>query len=134
MYELAVCLVEQGHDVKFSVASFHGVLSELVVVVDACVSQQHRLVVLVGEVLRAVHVEFLRAQTWVKRVKNLFGDVQSIRGGDFLLKFHIVLVCLTDVVSVNLHLCDGVETVKKIFRGVAIGIANRIPYCLVKAA
>ena len=119
---------------KFSVASFHGVLSELVVVVDTSVSQQHSLVVLVGEVLRAVHVEFLRAQARVERIENLLRDVQGVRGGDFLLQFHIVLVCLTDVVSVNLHLCDGVETVKQIFRGVAIGIANRIPYCLVKAA
>ena len=132
MDELAVSLVEQRHDVKFSVASFHSVLIEVVVEVDASVGEQHRLVVLVCEVLRAVHDQVLRAQARVERIENLLRDVQSVRGGDLLLQLHVVLILCRDSSSSDFSLCDGVETIKEVCSGVTVGITHAIPDSVVE--
>ena len=125
--ELAVSLVEQRHDVKLAVASFHSVLIEVVVEVDASVGEQHRLVVLVCEILRAVHDQVLRAQARVERIENLLRDVQSVRSGDFLLQLHVVLVSCRDSASRDFSLCDGVEAIKEVCGSVTIGVTHAIP-------
>ena len=66
MDELAVHLVVEGNDGQATIAAFHRGLVILVVVHDAAVREQVGLVVLVGEVLRAVHDQILGPQSRVE--------------------------------------------------------------------
>ena len=68
--ELRISLVVERDDVQTVVGTFYCELVELVVVNETCVRSLVGIIVLVGEVLRAEHVEILGAQARVKRIQT----------------------------------------------------------------
>ena len=132
MDELRIRLVVERYDVETVVRTFDGELVELVVVNETCVRSLEGIIVLVGEVLRAEHVEILGAQARVKRIQNLLGDVASVVACDSLGELHVVALCGCNVTGGNLVLRNGIETIEQIERGVTIGVTNTFPDSIVQ--
>ena len=127
MDELRVSLVSQRAENQFVVGAFNGSLIVLRVVVDARMGQQIALVVLVREVLRAVHVARLGAKVRIQREEYLLGDVHGVGSGHHIVNLHVVTFLTGNLTAGNLSICDGVEAVEEVHRRVTGSVALTCP-------
>ena len=93
---LRVRLVSERTEDEFAVRTLDSRLIILRVVWNTAVGEQKTLVILIHEVLRAVHEESLRAKTRVEREQNLLSHVNGVGRGDGIRQFEVFAVLLSE--------------------------------------
>ena len=117
---------------EFAVRALHRRLIVFRVVRNTAVSKEIALIVLVSEVLRAVHQQILRTETRIQREENLLGDVHRISRSDSLRELHVIAVADSQIAVRHLLLGDSVKPVKKIMRRFAATVAHPVPDSIIK--
>lgn len=132
MHELRPGLVVEGAELQLAVRPLDGTLSVLGVVRYAPVGEQVAFVVLVDEVLRAIQVEVLRAQTRVEREKDLLSDVNGVGRSNRVGELHVVALGFSDRTIGDFLFGNRVEAVEQVGGGVTGGVASAVPHCIVQ--
>ena len=129
---LRVRLVSKRTEDEFAVRTLDSRLIVLRVIRNTAVCEQIALVILIHEVLRAVHEESLRAKTRVEREQNLLSHVNGVGRGDGIRQFEVIAILLSESTGSNFLLCDGVEAIEKILGGSTACVAHTAPDSIIE--